>query len=92
MGYIVRYPAHFDGEAAVIEAKGWLDGVVIEAAGSEYRPLFYDEVRLAQETRDALAQDGFFAERSVVVVQSVTREHIDAAVERLSRGGFKEIV
>jgi hypothetical protein len=92
MDYVVRYPSHFEAEAQMIESKGWLDGLIIETADAEYRPVLYDEARLAQEARDALASSGLFAERSIVVLPRLTRENIDAAVERLSRGSFAQIV
>jgi hypothetical protein len=71
--------------------KGWLDGVVAEYDASEFRLVIYDEARLTQEVQDALASAGFFAEGNVLVVPQLTRECIDAAVERLSRGGFRDL-
>ena len=75
----VRLPDHFDADAAVIEAKGWLEGVVIEVDGVEHRPVFCDAVRLSQEVADAVAAQGFFYERTLVVVPAVTREHVERA-------------
>jgi hypothetical protein len=57
MGFVIRYPSHFEQDQPLIEARGWLEGVVIEAGGLEYHPVSCDEPRLAQEIHDALAAD-----------------------------------
>lgn len=49
MSYQVSFPGNFDDyEWAVIEAKGWLDGVRIVRDGDTFTLAIFDEVRLPQ--------------------------------------------
>ena len=89
VAYRIRYPPHFETDGQIIEAKGWFLGVVVEVDGVEHYPMFYDPDRLSQECADAVARNGFFYEQNIVVVPRVTRDHIEAAVDKLSRSGFE---
>jgi hypothetical protein len=72
----------FDDHAWEVEAKGWfaahlkIDGILVPVT-------FYDPTRLAQEIRDALVEPGVFHEQHVIVVQRLTRQAMEEAVERL---------
>ncbi|HEX8157809.1 MAG TPA: hypothetical protein VF526_10535 [Solirubrobacteraceae bacterium] len=87
----LRLPPYFDDYAAEIEAKGYFADVIVEADGRQYRPVFYDPARLAQEIRDELDREGVFAEDDLVIVDAVTRETIEAAVAKLAGKGFRTL-
>ena len=89
--YEIVFPDYFDGDAAVIESKGYFSDLSIKVGESVFRPAFYDETRLAQTVTDDLTSDGHFAVRNLVVVPRVTRERIEDAVRKLSRNGFAEL-
>jgi hypothetical protein len=80
----IQYPPDFDLEESLYEAKGRLP-VSVRVDGRTHRVCFYDPVRLAQDIETELESDTFFFESNVVVVPAVTRNSIEAAVERLAR-------
>jgi hypothetical protein len=92
-GYEVHFPEYFDEQAPFIEAKGWFADLKITTNNLVIQPVFYDPVRFGQECIDAVNSDqGYLAERRLVIVKSVTRENILNAIERMSTSGFKEIL
>ncbi|GAA3782030.1 hypothetical protein GCM10022225_83010 [Plantactinospora mayteni] len=88
----VVYPASLDDyDWTVTEAKGWIE-VVVRWSGREKAITFYDPTRLAQEVRSAMTVRGYFAERAVAVVPTVTREAIEAAVALMAQHDFADVV
>jgi hypothetical protein len=91
--YVVRFPEYFDDYESEIEAKGYFADLVIETEGVRYKPLFYDTVRFRQEYEDHLADDAIaFSEQNVVVMKTVTRASIEAAVAELARDSFQSLI
>lgn len=90
--YVIEFPDYFDEYAWEIEAKGYFADLTIVVGVRRLHPTFYDPVRLEQTYRDDLAADQYFAVGGLVVVPVVTRQHIEAAVERLSRGDFRDLL
>lgn len=84
----VGYPGSMDDDDwAITEVKGWIQVTVTWPEGEKVIT-FYDPFRLAQEIDDGVAGHGYFAEAAVVVVPTVTREAIEAAVARMAESGF----
>ena len=90
-GYRVEFPQYFDGVEHEITAKGYFADLTITVGSRQFRPAFYDPVRLLQDVRDELASQGSFVERSVVVVERVTRTAIEEAIAELAKGDFRGI-
>jgi hypothetical protein len=91
--YAIIFPDYFDEEAPILEAKGCFWDLVVHANGQTYRPNFYDPVRLMQTIDDALSSErACFSEPNVVVVRSIGRENLEAAVARLARENFSSLV
>ncbi len=87
--FSMHWPDYFDEEAPIIESKGWFADVLVEWNGQSYRPMFYDPIRLGQEIADELARGVvFFREPNLVVVDQVTRGHMEAAITALVGNGF----
>jgi hypothetical protein len=91
IAYELQFPPYFDEVQFEITAKGYFADATIIVGERRYRPAFYDPVRLAQDLQDELATNGVFVERSIVVVDQVTRELIERAVAGLARGNFQGI-
>lgn len=85
--YEIIFPDGFDDYAWEVEYKGWLSGVVVKFEGIDIRPVFYDPARLTQEINDEISDSGVFLERNVVVLDRVSRERIEAAVDFLASSG-----
>ncbi len=83
----LEFPDDFDDFAWEVEAKGWIQGVVAIVNHRRYALTFYDPIRLAQDIENELGSGAVFFERNLVVVPSVTRTHMEAAVDVLARGG-----
>lgn len=83
----VEFPEDFEDYAWEVEAKGWLQGVVVVIDGRRYPLTIYDLTRLAQDVEEEVGSGETFFERNLVVVSSVTREHIEAAVAALVSSG-----
>ena len=75
------FPDDFDDYAWEVEAKGWLNDVILETNGQKFRIMFYDLARLSQDIESALAINAAFVEKNVVVVPHVTRLAIEQAVQ-----------
>lgn len=57
--------------------------------GTRHPIVFYDAVRLAQDLSEEASQGRpFLSERSMIVLQEVTRKNMEAAVEQLAKEGF----
>ncbi|MFF0298667.1 hypothetical protein ACFYST_34925 [Kitasatospora sp. NPDC004614] len=68
---------------AVQECKGWLEVTLVRDGGSRQLVEVYDPARLAQAVADELARTGCFTARNLLVVPSVTRENIEAAISAI---------
>ena len=90
--YEVCFPEYFDEVVWEIEAKGYFADLTILSQGRRYRPVVYDRTRLAQEVADELATEGVYSERSLVVVERITRASIEEAVAKLAAAGFQGLV
>lgn len=86
--YSLNFPEHFDEQAPIIAAKGWIDGVVIVAGDRCYRPEFYDPPRFAQTVADDVDETGMVVPHNIVVIPKVTREHVEEAARRLAEADF----
>jgi hypothetical protein len=89
--YRVEFPPYFDEVEHEITAKGYFADLMIIVGDRRFRPAFYDPVRLLQDIRDELASHGAFVERSVVVVEQVSRTSIEEAITELAKGDFQGI-
>jgi hypothetical protein len=85
--YGIEFPEGFNDYAWEAEAKGWLQGAIAIIEGRRYRVTFYDPTRLAQDIEDELKGAAVFLERNLVVVQSVTRAKMEAAIDVVARTG-----
>jgi hypothetical protein len=85
--YSLVFPEGFDDYAWEVESKGWFGDARLAFMGRSYRMNFYEPVRLAQEIEDELKRGRPFFEPNLVVVPSVTRQHMEAAVEFLVEYG-----
>lgn len=89
--YSLLLPDCFGEDESIIESKGWLAGVTIEAGTARYEVEFYDPVRFAQTIADDVRENGCVVPENVVVVPAVTRRHVEVAVERLAGSGFASL-
>jgi hypothetical protein len=79
--YKIEFPEGFDEFEWEVEAKGWLQGVVVTIDRRRYKVTFYDPTRLAQDIEGELQERSVYLESNVLVVQSVTRANMQKAVE-----------
>jgi hypothetical protein len=85
--YGIDFPEGFDEFEWEAEAKGWLQGAVVTINRRRYRVTFYDPIRLAQDIEDELQEKSVYLESNVLVVASITREQMRAAVEVVAKNG-----
>jgi hypothetical protein len=83
--YRVKLIDDFDEVEWDIEQKGWHDVTVDITGVGEVIVAFYDPARLSQEIQSALERSEIFFERRLVVVPTVNRAHIEAALARIWR-------
>jgi hypothetical protein len=86
---VFEYP--FD-ERAQFEAKcrGYLSHAKVrQPDGTMYPVYFYDCTRLAQELQDEVsAGKVYIAELGMIILQEVTLENMNGAIEKLTKVGF----
>jgi len=77
-------------EAAECQARGYRSHVSAELADGERFPLvFYDPVRLTQDLESEVESGSpCLAEPGLIVLEEVTREKMQAAVNRLAEEGY----
>jgi hypothetical protein len=75
--------------ANVFNGKGYLEGVQLSADGRKVVLNFYDIARLTQDTDNDVQESGFFYMQNVVIVESVTRENIEAAAHGIAKTVLK---
>jgi hypothetical protein len=85
--YEIEFPNGFDELEWEAEAKGWLQGVVVTIERRRYKVTFYDPTRLAQDIEDELQERSVYFESNVLVIPSVTRAHMEKAVEAVVKAG-----
>jgi hypothetical protein len=91
--YVVHFSYHFDEREWEVTAKGWFSDLLVEYGDRVYRPAFYDPTRLAQEIADEVTSSrGYFIEQNLVVVQTLDRSNIVAALDALSERDFETLV
>jgi hypothetical protein len=83
----IEFPEGLESHEWEVESKGWLAGVVVIISGRRYIVEFYDPVRLVQDMEDDLQSSPVFFEANMLVVESVTRARMVAAIEALVADG-----
>jgi hypothetical protein len=86
----VIFPDYLDGYEHETESKGYLTGLRVIVGTRSIEFTVYDRERLSQEVTDEINAAGFFAEVNLLVVPRVTREAINAAINSLSAGEFRQ--
>lgn len=81
--YEIMFPADFEEWEWEAEKKGWLAGVEVATSEARYLLVFYDAHRLSQDLEDELRTAPSFYEPNLVVVESVTRTNIVAAIDKV---------
>ncbi len=88
--YEVILPDDFGEYAWEVEAKGVFWDVRLRYRGREFALTFYEPERLAQDIRAELDGSAAFCEQNLVVVEKVTKEHMESAVTELIGSGKAE--
>jgi hypothetical protein len=81
--YELIYPDGYEERSWEYKAKGWVSGVVLSYKGEEYVLNVYELERLRQDIEDELQGSPVFFESNLIVVSSVDKSSIQAAIERL---------
>ncbi|KUZ63926.1 hypothetical protein WI38_32625 [Burkholderia ubonensis] len=85
----IKYPSWYDEIAEFEhEEKGFLEGVLVTSEGGDVQLNFYDMTRFAQDAADSVRNNGFFYMTGVVIVESVSRTHMEAAAQRIVEDGL----
>ncbi|WP_175997792.1 hypothetical protein [Burkholderia stabilis] len=85
----IKYPSWYDELAELEhEKKGFLEGVLVSSEGADMKLNFYDMTRFAQDSADSIRDNGLFYISNVVIVESVSRRHIEAAAQRIVKDGL----
>ncbi|MFD0256842.1 hypothetical protein ACFVH7_00985 [Kitasatospora indigofera] len=88
MDYRIEWPVPMDEyDWAIQQAKGWL-AVTVAWDGGRRAVEVYDPDRLAQSVAVEVNRLGHFTARDLLVVPSVTREHVEAAVSAIGDEDF----
>lgn len=82
-------PADFGEYAWEVEAKGVFWDAKIDVDGVHVSLTFYDEVRLAQDVAEELAQARVFGCNRLLVVERLTAENMQAAVDAMPSSFFE---
>ena len=83
----------FDDQAAFeVEQKGWYGQALVALSDSiRVKVFFYDPVRLSQDLEYGLRSGAVcIAEPGMIVIPSVTRQYMEAAINQLYKQGFFE--
>ncbi|KVC93739.1 hypothetical protein WI78_22795 [Burkholderia ubonensis] len=85
----IKYPSWYDELAEFEhEEKGFLEGVLVTSEEGDVKLNFYDMARFAQDAADSIHSNGFFYMSGVVIVESVSRAHMEAAAQRIVEDGL----
>jgi hypothetical protein len=79
----IEFPDYFDDNQGEIQAKGYLEGVILTYQGKRVTADFYGPLRLSQDISDELSEGYVVAYKRLIVVPEVTRECIEKTVARL---------
>jgi hypothetical protein len=85
--FSLELPADFEDYASELESKGWFSGARIAVTERRYQINFYDLARLTQEIESDFERGQIFFEPNLVIVPSVTRDHMERAAEELVQSG-----
>lgn len=81
--YTIKYPEgyvednYFQFE---VEAKGYLQNVILQFLNRDYKLIFYDPIRLEQDILEELKIKKTFFVSNLIVIESVNMEHINNAI------------
>ena len=87
----LSFPYGFDErDEFEAESRGVYEPVIVHLPdGTEVQVCFYDPVRLAQDLENALKHgESCIAEPGMIVVQRVTRKHMEDSVKQLYSSGY----
>jgi len=80
----ITYPNWYDELAEFEhEEKGYLEGVELSTNVHKAVLNFYNIARLTQDADNDVQNRGFFYMKNIVIVESVTRENIEASARRI---------
>jgi hypothetical protein len=79
--YILTLEAEID--EYVWEAKGYFHGAILVYKSKNYVLNFYDPVRLGQDIEDEIANESFFHQTNLIVIETVTRASMEEAVAKI---------
>ncbi|QDV18438.1 hypothetical protein Pan153_30960 [Gimesia panareensis] len=88
---ILQFDYPFDERTAEEAAdRGFWEHCHVELPNGTKHPIvFYDAVRLAQDLEEEASQGRpFLAERGMVILQDVTKQNMESAVEQLVKEAF----
>jgi len=85
--YSLVLPADFADHEWEVSAKGCFPNAPVVIGRKRYRVNFYDAVRLGQEIESGLESGRVFFEPNLVIVRSVTRAEMEAAMDQLVQFG-----
>ena len=85
--YTLNWPPDFDDFAWELESKGWFVGLEVVVGDRILRPTFYDPIRLSQDMDAELRSSGIFTQPVIIVIKRLSRESIEAAIEKLASEG-----
>ncbi len=85
--YKVIFPDGFDDYAWEFEIKGYYSEVRVNIGGQEYEIEFFDPTRLAQDIDMGLSYRAAVVVCNTVLVNAVTRDAMEQAVEYIVRSG-----
>jgi len=85
--YKIIFPYDFEDYALEIESKGWFNNVIVEVGEDKYCLEFYDFTRLSQDILEELSSSSMFVGNNIIVLESVTREAMQSAVDFIAKSG-----
>lgn len=88
--YIIKYPEGYIEDSYFqfeVEAKGYLQNVILRFLNRDYKLIFYDPIRLGQDILEELKIGKSFFASNLIVVESVNIEHINDAIMDMIRNG-----
>ncbi|MEK6719807.1 MAG: hypothetical protein AABZ33_03945 [Chloroflexota bacterium] len=88
--YRIEFPREFADVEWEVEAKGFLP-IKVHTPAAEYRVDVYDRTRLRQDLDLRLAGEPSVPFANLIVVERVTRDHIESAVEHLADRDFIDL-
>ena len=90
---VLHLDADFDDDAWMWKSKGFYNGALVRFEGKEYSLMIYDKFRVSEDIEEELETSTFFFEKNLIVVPSITRVDIEAALADLAtRGGFSSLI